>query len=177
MESSTGILSHSKREGFFFFLWRIIPSLKQMVLPITIKNCQYPFKSFSKFALCNSSRIPCDSPDSVVFVINSRGIFFVKRLQQAAVLIASQRASWFFFFLFKSSFHLILERTRTTNVAATRQRLRGAVSHYSSSPMNKIVDEYFRGIPNCSHPLGWRWNVEKKNSATLTIYSLACFHW
>lgn len=57
-----------------------------------------------------------------------------------------------------------------------QKRLRVAVSHYPSSLLNKIVDEYFSQIPNCSHPLGRRWNMEK-NSATLPLHSLACFQW
>lgn len=120
-----------------------------MVLPITIKICEYPFKSLYKVPSVkfhsDSMRLARLCGDK--FPRN----FFVKRLRQAAVLIASQRALLFSFF-FESPFLLILERTWKTDVSATAQRPRVAASHYPSSLVNKIVDEYFSQIPNCSRP-------------------------
>lgn len=142
-----------------------------MVLPITVKICEYPFKSLFKVP---SVKFHSDSMRLARLWQKIPWEFITTNGCGRLPCWLHLSGLFFFLFFFESPFLLILERTWKTNVSATAQRLRVAVSHYPSSLVNKIVDEYFSQIPNCSRPLGWRWNMEK-NSATLPLHSLARF--
>lgn len=140
MQSSTTMLSHSKRD--FFSPVEEIPSLKQMVLPVPVKIFQYPYKSFSKFTPPVKFRSDFMRLAQLCGVCDKfPRIFPVPRLWRAAALIASLRDS---FYLMNPVCFLSCKGPGKPMCLPPHCRLRGSCEPaYPSSLMNKIVDNYF----------------------------------